>query len=106
MISLIFKEEWDYTEEKPRTGELINAKKRIYPHFYYNDPKATDDKTRFNTMLYRLENTPVNGTSDFADEKLYQKYFTIHEIPVRGKTTVLRKTLSAKQKRTMVTLLL
>lgn len=36
-------------------------------------------------MLDRLENNLVNGTPDPADEKLYQKYFTIHETPVRGK---------------------
>ena len=81
-----FTEEWDYTEEKPRTGEIISEKKRIYLHFYYNDQKATDDKTRFNGMLDRLEYNLVNGTPDPADEKLYQKYFTINETPVRGKT--------------------
>lgn len=80
-----FKEEWTYTEEKVRSGEIITDKKRIYLHFYYNDQKATDDKTRFNAMLDRLENNLVNGTPDPADEKLYQKYFTIHETPVRGK---------------------
>ena len=39
-----FTEEWEYTEEKPRTGEVITDKRRIYLHFYYNDQKATDDK--------------------------------------------------------------
>nr|WP_051200668.1 hypothetical protein [Butyrivibrio sp. XPD2002] len=37
-------------------------------------------------MLDRLEYNLVNGTPDPADEKLYQKYFTINETPVRGKT--------------------
>ena len=81
-----FMEEWDYTEEKPRSGEVITDKRRVYLHFYYNDQKATDDKARFNAMLDRLENNLVNGTPDPADEKLYQKYFVIKETPVRGKT--------------------
>ena len=81
-----FTKEWDYTEEKPRTGEVVSVKKRIYLHFYYNDQKATDDKTRFNALLDRLENNLIKGTPDPADEKLYQKYFTISETPVRGKT--------------------
>ena len=81
-----FTEGWEYTEEKPRTGEVITDKRRIYLHFYYNDQKATDDKVRFNAMLDRLENNLVNGTPDPEDAKLYQKYFTIHETPVRGKT--------------------
>ena len=81
-----FTEEWDYTEAKPRTGETITDKRRVYLHFYYNDQKATDDKVRFNEMLDRLEKNLVNGTPDPEDTKLYQKYFTIHETPVRGKT--------------------
>ena len=81
-----FTEEWTYTEEKTRSGEVITDKRRIYLHFYYNDQKATDDKVRFNAMLDRLENNLINGTPDPGDAKLYQKYFTIHETPVRGKT--------------------
>ena len=81
-----FTEEWDYSEEKPRSGETITDKRRVYLHFYYNDQKATDDKTRFNAMLDRLEYNLINGTPDPADEKLYQKYFVISETPVRGVT--------------------
>lgn len=81
-----FMEEWNYTEEKPRSGAAVSDKRRIYLHFYYNDQKATDDKTRFNGMLDRLENNLINGTPDPADEKLYQKYFVVKETPVRGKT--------------------
>ena len=65
-----FKEEWDYSEEKPRSGETITDKRRVYLHFYYNDQKATDDKARFNAMLDRLENNLINGTTDPADENL------------------------------------
>ena len=36
-------------------------------------------------MLDKLELNLVNGTPDPEDEKLYQKYFEIHETPVRGK---------------------
>ncbi len=77
-----FTEEWDYTEEKPSTGEVVPMKKRIDLLYYYIDQKATDDKTRFNAMLDRLEYNLVNGTLDPADEKLYQKYFIIHETSV------------------------
>ena len=57
-----FADEWDYTEEKPRTGELVQEKRRIYIHIYYNDQKATDDKARFNHMLDRLEAYLIDGT--------------------------------------------
>lgn len=37
-----FREERAYTEEKPRSGEVITDKRRVYLHIYYNDQKATD----------------------------------------------------------------
>ena len=94
-----FTEEWDYTEEKTRTGEIINDKRRVYLHFYYNDQKATDDKNRFNAMLDRLEYNLVNGTPDPEDERLYQKYFTIHETPVRRKTYSFKEDAIRKAER-------
>lgn len=81
-----FTEEWDYTEEKPRTGETISDKRRIYLHIYYNGQQANDDKTQFNAVLDRLEYNVINGTIDPDDEDLYQRYFTIHETSVMGKT--------------------
>jgi len=80
-----FTENWDYTEERPRTGETVQAKRRVYLHIYYNDQKATDDKARFNHLLDRLEANLVNDTMNPEDEPLYRKYFVIHETPVRGK---------------------
>jgi hypothetical protein len=40
----------------------------------------------YNFAGAQVENNLVNGTPDPEDAKLYQKYFTIHETPVRGKT--------------------
>ena len=81
-----FMEEWDYTEEKPRSGEVFTDKRRVYIHYYYNDQKATDDKARFNHLLDTLEANLKDGHRDPADEKLYGKYFDIHETPIRGIT--------------------
>lgn len=80
-----FTEDWEYTEEKSRSGEVVTGKRRVYLHIYYNDQKAADDKDRFNAMLDRLENNLINGDPDPADERLYDKYFVIKETPVRGK---------------------
>ncbi len=56
----------------------------VYRHLYYNNPKDSDDKVQFNAMLDRPENDMVNGTPDPEDTKLHQKYFWVHETPVRG----------------------
>ena len=96
---MTFTEEWDYSEEKPRSGEIINGKRRVYLHFYYNDQKATDDKIRFNAMLDRLEYNLINGSPLPEDERLYQKYFSINETPVRGKTYSFKEDAIQKAER-------
>ena len=79
-----FTEEWNYTEEKPRSGETISGKRRVYLHIYYNDQKATDEKLRFNKQLDEMATNILNGTIDSEEKKTYLKYFDIHETPVRG----------------------
>jgi len=81
-----FTEEWEYTEEKPRTGEMTSEKRRVYLHIYYNDQKATDEKLRFNKKLDEMTTNILNGTINPDKKKEYLKYFDIHETPVRGIT--------------------
>jgi transposase len=83
-----FTQEWDYKETKPRTGEVITDKRRIYVHYYYNDQHATDDKKRFNQLLDTLEEELLSGKRKPEHEKLYQKYYDVLETPVRGKKIV------------------
>jgi transposase len=75
---------WDYSYTKPRTQEVINEKRRIYLHIYYNDQRATDDKVRFNLYLDRLEEELQNNKRDARHKKAYQRYFTITQTPKRG----------------------
>jgi transposase len=76
--------EWNYKEEKPRSGEIIAEKRRMYLHIYYNDQLATDEKLRFNKMLDSLEEDLLTGQRKEGREKLYGKYYQITETPVRG----------------------
>lgn len=76
--------DWDYSESKKRSGEVIKATRRLYLHLYYNDQKATDDKIAFNKFLDRLEEELTSGKRNPEHEKLYVKYYDIKETPVRG----------------------
>ncbi len=83
-----FTQEWDYKATKPRTGEVIIDKRRIYVHYYYNDQLATDDKKRFNQLLDTLEEELLSGKKKPEHEKLYQKYYDVLETPVRGRKII------------------
>lgn len=76
--------DWEYTEEKKRSGETLKDKRRIYIHLYYNDQKATDDKISFNKMLDGLESELYSGSRVAGHEKNYTKYYEINKTPVRG----------------------
>ncbi|WP_028977501.1 IS1634 family transposase [Sporolactobacillus terrae] len=79
-----FLTDWDYTEVKKRSGETVKDKKRLYLHLYYNDQKATDDKTAFNKLLDSLEEELQSGRRNPDHEKLYTRYYEWKETPVRG----------------------
>ena len=78
--------DWDYSEMKPRSGEVVKGTRRMYLHLYYNDQKATDDKVSFNRMLDSLEAELASGKRIPEHEKNYTKYYEIKQTPVRGIT--------------------
>jgi len=79
-----FMMDWEYSETKKRSGDMINDRKRIYLHLYYNDQRATDDKIAFNKLLDSLEYELCSGNRNPEHEKLYAKYYEIRETPVKG----------------------
>jgi hypothetical protein len=76
--------EWDYEEVKPRSGEVISEKRRVYVHIYYNDQHATDDKIRFNKRLDMMEDDIRGGKMSAEREKECRRYYDIKTTPVRG----------------------
>lgn len=95
-----FTTDWHYTQIKARGGEVHKENRRIYLHLYYNDQRATDEKVRFNKLLDRLEEELLSNKQDPRHEKLYQRYFTVHETPIRGiRLSVKEDAVKAKEQR-------
>jgi len=86
-----FTEEWNYHEEQPRTGAVIDEKRRVYIHFYYNDQRCADDRLSFSRLLTKLQDELKSGKRNPEHEKLYAKYFECHETPKRGLTIKARQ---------------
>ncbi|WP_353948735.1 IS1634 family transposase [Sporolactobacillus sp. Y61] len=94
-----FLTDWDYTEVKKRSGQIITGKKRLYLHLFYNDQKATDDKMAFNKLLDRLEEELQSGRREPEHEKLYSRYYEWKETPVRGLSLTPKNEAIAKAER-------
>lgn len=71
--------DWNYSETKKRSGETIKDTRRIYLHLYYNNQKATDDKTAFNKMLDGLEEELLSGNPEHEKAVLFKSY-TMQEL--------------------------
>lgn len=81
--------EWTYKQSRPYKGDILEERRRVYIHVYYNIDKATEDKKNFDRKLMALRNEIMSGARITEHEKLYKTYFTIRSTPVRGvKVTV------------------
>lgn len=76
--------EWNYSQTRPRKGDVIKDTRRMYLHIYYNSEKALEHEGRFNLMLDQLEAELTSGNRKPENEKQYAKYFELSETPVRG----------------------
>ena len=85
-----FADEWDYTEEKPRLGETVTDKRRVYIHIYFNDQHCTDDRDRFNHMLDRYEDELRSGHRNPEHEKAYAKYLVLMTNGIKDPVEALR----------------
>ena len=76
--------EWDYRMERPYKKEIVKEKGRAYLFLYYNGQKAADDEKAFSKKLIQLQQELEAGKRKSSHEKLYEKYFEVHQTPVRG----------------------
>jgi len=76
--------DWNYSYIKPRSGEKVKERRRLYLHLYCDDQRATDEKIRFNKLLNRLEEELRTDQRDKRHEKMYAGYFNVHTTPVKG----------------------
>lgn len=51
----------DYTEKKARTGEVIQSKKRVYLHLYFNPQRCVDEQLSFTHRLMHFQQELQTG---------------------------------------------
>ena len=82
---------WEYSQERPYKGDKIKSERRMYLHLYYNGERAAEQERRFTTLLLKLQKELQNNERKPENAKLYEKYFEVHETPVRGVKVVARQ---------------
>jgi transposase len=80
---------WEYKQARPNKGDVLNEKRRVYLHLYYDIDRAAEDKKNFDHRLTELKNELLSDKRVTQHESLYKRYFTVKSTPVRGiKVTV------------------
>ena len=77
--------EWDYEQERPYKGDIIQEKRRAYLLLYYNPEKAARDQVELNDYLTSLHIDLTEGKLKDYRAKDYDKYFYVRETPKRGR---------------------
>ena len=77
--------EWEYEQERPYKGDVINENRRAYLLLFYNPEKAAKDQTDMNEYLTSLYDDLMNNKRKDYRTKDYDKYFTVTDTPKRGR---------------------
>ena len=81
--------EWDYTQERPYKGDIIEEKRRIYIYLYFNAEKTAVDRTILEDKITALRHELLEGKRIPEHETQYKKYFIEKETPVRGRSVTV-----------------
>ena len=67
----------DYEQKRPYKGDILEGKRRMYLHLYFNPEKAVDDAKRFNKKLDLLKEELLKDKRNPLHEKDYQRFFDV-----------------------------
>jgi len=99
MYSTTVTSEWDYAQERPYKGDVLEEKRRVYIHLFYNVDRAAEDQKNFDRRLMRLKRELLSGKRDPENESQYSKYFMVKNTPVRGIQVTVNEAAVKKAKR-------
>ena len=75
--------EWDYEQERPYKGDIVQEKRRAYLHLFYNPEKAAKDLVESNDYMLSLMSDLLQKSLKDYRTKDYEKYFYVKETPKR-----------------------
>jgi len=90
---------WGYSQERPRIGDTLKSKRRMYLHIYFSPERALENEMAFNSRMTALQQELESGHCNPDHEKLYAKYFSVNATPVRGIKVTAREDAMAEAKK-------
>lgn len=90
---------WDYTKERPYKGDVIQEKRRIYIHYYYNIDKGADEESAFDKRIACLYKELSNDQQVEKHEKSYKEFFQVKRTPKRGIQVLYKEDAIRKARR-------
>jgi transposase len=91
--------EWAYSQKRPYKRDILEGKRRIYIHLYYNIDRAAEDQKNFDRRLMGLKRELLSGKRMPDHESQYSKYFSVKNTPARGIQVTVNEEAVKKAKR-------
>ena len=89
---------WESEVARPRKGDTVTVRHRVYIHVYYNPELALEDELRLNARISELKSELESGKPARQNKNLYDKYFVTRK--TRGGLSVkLRQEVYDEEKR-------
>jgi transposase len=76
--------EWDYKQERPYKGDVLQEKRRVYIHLYYNIGKAAEDEREMDRFFSVLQDELLSDERVESHKKAYATFFNVKRTPKRG----------------------
>ena len=99
LYSTTVRTEWDYVQEQPKKGVVLEEKRRFYAHIYFDRQRAADEELKLDKKLSMLKNELESGKRLASHEKQYQKYFETKTTPKRGTQAFVKEEVMRQEKR-------
>ena len=82
---LTVRAEWNYIQGRPYKGDTIEAKRRIYIHYFYSIERGADEEQGFDKRIIDYCNELLSGKPVEEHKKAYTRFFEVKDTPVRGR---------------------
>jgi len=88
---------WEYEQERPYKGDVIQGKRRAYLLLYYSPEKDAKDQVDANDYLTGLYHDLMDKDLKDYKTKDYDKYFLVKETPKRGRKVIAKEAVMDEQ---------
>ena len=85
LYGITVRQDWTYEQSRPRKGDVLTQKRRVYLQLYRNNERQAEDEYLLDQRLSQCYQELQSNHLVTAHAKDYDRFFTVKETPKRGR---------------------